>query len=294
MPSNLEQKISQAQKRRMQFLEADPNSFSGNRRERLQYLQFLDEMGVELTDFQFDACIGLCLSDASLQSGSASPREPEKTLTRLKMTQATKHESFLYHVKDVLRIYTGNEKPFAPLSTRSQIYEFTTLRCQQLTPLASVFSDEPPRTDGVIPKKITNKLKPYITPVSVAYWFCGDGGKADFTSNKGKGITFHTQCFSKQECELLASFISDNLGLDAEAKLDVRSSNQYRVDILGPSYDKFIEIVGPFIHPSMAFKLPEPRVKGSRFGFADTTFYKNNTSIFFNNENYLTKYTRNM
>lgn len=289
---NFEVWLADAQKRRMEFLRTDPNCFSGNRRKRLQYLQYLDEKDVELTDFQYDACVGLCLSDASLQSGTASPQEPEKTFTRLKRTQATKHESFVYHVKDVLRIYTGNENPLRPLSSRSQIYEFQTFRCKQFTPLADVFSDEPPQTDGVVPKKVTEKLKPFITPVSVAYWFCGDGGKADFTSNKGKGISFHTQCFSKEECKLLASFLRDNLGLDAVAKLDVRSQNQFRVDVLGPSYDKFIEIVGPYIHPSMVFKLPTPRTTGSRFGYADAAFFEKNVGVFFKNEDYLSKYSR--
>jgi hypothetical protein len=115
---NFEVWLADAQKRRMEFLTTDPNCFSGNRRERLQYLQYLDEKDVELTDYQYDACIGLCLSDASLQSGAASPREPEKTFTRLKMTQATKHESFVYHVKDVLRIFTGNENSLRPRSPR--------------------------------------------------------------------------------------------------------------------------------------------------------------------------------
>jgi len=335
--------LSNALALRMKYLSVNPDCFKGNRRERFEYLQSLEEMGIELTDFQFEACVGLCLSDASLQSGSVSPKKPEKTLTRLKMTHpasrrdaggpATKHENFLNRtprvpqgrrdIKDVLRIYTANEYSFQPrspralrargMSTRSSIYEFPTFRCKQLSPLATVFSDEPPQTNGVVPapralrargKKITTKLKPFITPVSVAYWFCGDGGKADMTAQKGKGISFHTQCFSQEECELLASFLRENLGLDAFAKLDRPPSapterrdkvkNQYRVDILGPSFDKFIEVVGPYIHSSMSFKFPVPREEGSRFGKADASFVQANVSSFFKNNDYLSKYSRNM
>ena len=53
-------------------------------------------------------------------------------------------------------------------------------------------------------------MKPYITPVTVAYWFAGDGGKTDFTKSKSKGISFHSQGFTLEDNQLLAKLRNEN------------------------------------------------------------------------------------
>lgn len=145
--------------------------------------------------------------------------------------------------------------------------ELDTLKCTQFYKLIDYFYPEVSANTGNLGKKgITPSIKSLINPVSVANWFCGDGGKADFTKNEGKGITFHCQAFSKEEQEILCEALKENLGLQAEVKLDNSSQNQWRIDLEGSSYDTFIERVGPYIHQSFKHKLPSPR-KNTTFGY---------------------------
>jgi hypothetical protein len=85
--------------------------------------------------------------------------------------------------------------------------------------------------------------------------------------NKGKGITFHCQGFKQEESQILCDALYENLGIEASVKLDNRNPVQYRIDTAGSSYDRFIEIVGPYIDPCFKEKLPSPRVSQSRFGY---------------------------
>jgi LAGLIDADG DNA endonuclease family len=39
-------------------------------------------------------------------------------------------------------------------------------------------------------------IRDHLTPRGLAYWFCDDGGKLDYSSNKGKGIVFNTHSFT--------------------------------------------------------------------------------------------------
>lgn len=123
-------------------------------------------------------------------------------------------------------------------------------------------------------KGIMPSIKPWINPVTVANWFCGDGGKADFTQNQGKGIPFNTQGFKKEECQILCDALSENLGIEALVKKDSSSPEQYRIDTAGASYDRFIEIVGPYIDPCFQSKLPTPRVAKSRWGYMTSELFE--------------------
>jgi len=38
-----------------------------------------------------------------------------------------------------------------------------------------------------VKKGITPEIINYLNPITLAAWFCGDGGKADYTANEGKG-----------------------------------------------------------------------------------------------------------
>lgn len=278
-----------ALKQRQALLNQNPFCFKGNTLQRKQYLDYLREINITLTDWQLEACVGLVLSDASMDTGADFQGQPT---VRIKIQQNTQHEPFIKHVSELLEEYSGSAQALHPLKTRTGMFEFQTLRCEHFTPVAQLFAAQPLITPGKLEKKITPKLKEYITPVSVAYWFGGDGGKADSTQNKGKGISFHTQCFSKQECELLASFLQENIGLAAEVKEDNPKKAQYRVDVPGPSFEQFILEVSPYIHPSMRYKLPVPRETGSKFGIADKAFCDQLIASRFTDLNYITNYTR--
>lgn len=47
---------------------------------------------------------------------------------------------------------------------------------------------------------------------------------------------------------------------------------QHVVKLKGKDFETFIEVAGPYLHPSMHSKLPPPRVTGSRHGKGDASF----------------------
>ena len=63
--------------------------------------------------------------------------------------------------------------------------------------------------------------------------------------------------------------------------------NQYRIVISPKSYDSFIELVGPYIHPSMIYKLPSPRSDNSRFGYMNKSLFNSLVSRFYKSCNQL-------
>jgi hypothetical protein len=114
-------------------------------------------------------------------------------------------------------------------------------------------------------KTVTTELEQWINPVSLAGWLCGDGGTLNTAQQGGKGICLHSQGFTEEENKALVGMLGKKLGLKAYVK--THSTRGYtNVTISGESYDKFVELVGPYVHPKFFHRIPIGRTEGSRFG----------------------------
>lgn len=49
--------------------------------------------------------------------------------------------------------------------------------------------------------------------MGLAYWFMDDGGKLDYTENKGKGIVLNTQGFKENEVEKACQELKEKFNL---------------------------------------------------------------------------------
>ena len=87
-----------------------------------------------------------------------------------------------------------------------------------------------------------------------------DGGKLDYSSNKGKGIVFNTHSFTEAEVRQMCIELEAKFGLVCWLKLN---KGQPTIAISGSSYDIFIEYISPYIFPTMRAKLPSPRSTNS-------------------------------
>lgn len=255
----------------------------------------LIEGKLKLTKFQREAVVGLLLSDASMELSVGT----EKRM-RLKIQQSEIHKKFLEHIKyELLPEYGGSEFLNSVSKERKNMFEFDTLMCTQFNEIAELFYGNSFLNDQSkkLPRKsIYPEIKPYITPVSIAYWFMGDGGKL---SPEGKAISLHSQGFTKDENEFLVSCIRDlnfegGLKLDAKIHFDYNIKKDgkvikefYRIDISGPSFKCFIDNVSPYIIESMCEKkkLPDPRKEGSRFSLEKpdvrSSYFKENPDWLF-------------
>lgn len=247
---------------RLNILTSNPQAFKGNTRSRTNYIEKIKEYKPSgLTLFQKETGVGLLLSDASLDSNFNA-----KT-ARLKIQQSKNHIYWLSNLAGVtFEEYTPSFTPIHPVGkNRPNMIEYDTLKCPDFYNFfRKLFYPGYPNDTQKSP---TSQIIDYITPLSLAIWFCGDGSRADWTKNEGKGISFHSQAFSFDTNNFLANVITNKLNLKASVKLDDPIKNQFRIDLSGESFDYFIETVGPYIDPNFFDRVPTPRIEGSRFGY---------------------------
>jgi hypothetical protein len=192
------------------------------------YRSYMDKLSslVKLIPFQLYAGIGLILSDASIQFNAS------KTACRIKMQQGAKNLDFITFVLVyVWTVWCVQDNPQAVSEARKDMSEIQTVNHPILLVFAVLFLE-----NGK--KVIKSNIGRYLTPVTIAFWFMGDGGKMDYGANKGKGIDLHTQGFTQEEVELLAEELRKRYGWDVHAH-EVKS-RKYLVRISGTSYDSFI------------------------------------------------------
>jgi len=255
--------------KRSSYLSVNPDAFKGNSNKRNEYINFMLSNNYTLSDYQISVCIGLLLSDSCFDVNF------NNKAARLKTQQKTGHKEWLVNVKKCLLEFTASDKGIGRTAESRNTIELDTLKCPYFFDLIQYFhSKDSINYRNLGAKGIMPSIKPWINPVTVANWFCGDGGKADFTKNKGKGITFNTQGFKKEECQILCDALLQNLGIESSVKKDSSSPEQYRIDTAGSSYDRFIEIVGPYIDPCFKSKLPTPRVAQSRWGYMTSDLFE--------------------
>jgi hypothetical protein len=252
------QNRQQAIAARATILTESEEAFRYNTKLRRDYVERLT--GIKLTDYQEDCLIGLLLSDATVDFSSVHGH-------RIKIQQSKDHLEWLKTILNDFIEYTAGTGILT--LDRPNMYELNTLTCKAFEDILPLFYEKDKTLKG-----IKDGIKPFITPVTVANWFNGDGCKR--SDGEDKGIIFNTQGFTEAECNILAKALVDNLGLDAYAGEDThKSANQkYVVIVSGTSFDSFIEQVGPYIHPCFKSKLPTPRSDNSRHGYMTSKLFE--------------------
>ena len=88
-----------------------------------------------------------------------------------------------------------------------------------------------------------------------------DGGRGDFTPNEGKQIHIHTHGFPEEGVKAMCQELGQKFGLTAWAK---PNKGAYVIAISGDSYERFKELVEPYLVDSMRRKLPSARKDARR------------------------------
>lgn len=116
-------------------------------------------------------------------------------------------------------------------------YRFFTVQNKELTVLQVSFYQHGRKT---IPKDIE------ITPQTLAVWYMDDGSRS-----RDSDIYLNTQQFSITEQNILI-FKLRELGIQARLNKDKK---YYRIRIMKGSIESFMNIIKPYIIPSMQYKL---------------------------------------
>ena len=117
---------------------------------------------------------------------------------------------------------------------------FTTRQLSCFTQLHELFYDI--NKTKIIPVNISD----FITPVSLAYWAMDDGSK------QAKGFHLNTQNYTLEGVKILSEVLLTKFNLDNSIQ---SHKNGYRIYIKVNSKDNFVNLVRPYFHSSMLYKL---------------------------------------
>jgi ubiquinol-cytochrome c reductase cytochrome b subunit len=97
-------------------------------------------------------------------------------------------------------------------------------------------------------KIVPANIGEFLTPLALAIWIMDDGGKVS------SGLKLATNSFSYSDCLLLVKVLYDNFNIKASVQ-SAGKDNQYHIYIWKDSIPLLREIVLPYVHSSMKYKL---------------------------------------
>ncbi len=93
-------------------------------------------------------------------------------------------------------------------------------------------------------KVVPANIADYLTPRALAYWISEDGAYT------GAGILLHTNCFTREEVELLISLLESGIKSNIRAKYD-----NWIIIFPAKEMSRLRELVTPYIHQSMKHQI---------------------------------------
>ena len=169
--------------------------------------------------------------------------------TRFVFKQSIIHKEYLFWLYDFFysRGYTSNLEPRKYtrfIKNRSKEYygyEFNTYTFRSFNWIYDMFYKKGK-------KKINKKIENYLTPLALAVWIMDDGGWAN------PGVRISTYKFKLEEIKFLVSLLKKLYDLDCTVQR-LENGVQFAIYIKKNSVPKLIDIVLPYMHDSMHYKL---------------------------------------
>lgn len=195
---------------------------------------------------QFDVIIGSLLGDARLECRSIGFKHP--ITARFRVHHGEKQKDYVFWKYEILKDFVLKEpKESVWENPKRSLHEvswyFHTKSLREFGMLHHLFY-----SDGVkiLPENIFNLL----TPRAIAVWFMDDG------SNNGENLTISTHSFSYDEQTCIADFFKNRYGITPTV---VKDRTKFKLAISRHDYARFLDIVRPFVIPSMNYKIVYPR-----------------------------------
>lgn len=197
---------------------------------------------MKLTDEEHQAIIGSLLGDGSLRSGTAPTAE-------FRENHSIKQKEYLEwkfkllkslpgaHLRDK---YCHHNPEDTKRKYKTEQIALETSRTEILYPYYREFY---PEGTKVIPREMVKTLG----PLGLAIWHMDDG-----TFYRGLMVRLATKSFTAEEITFLRTVLKDNFGLESfqtKSRMLCLNRTQSR---------KMVEIIRPYIVPSMSYKIGEP------------------------------------
>ena len=103
--------------------------------------------------------------------------------------------------------------------------------------------------NGITKKSVPFFISDYLSPIGLAHWIMQDG-----SFQKGQGINIATNCFTYDDCLILARILTTKYNLKTSV-IKTGIPNQWRISIWKESMPLLREIVKSYFIPEMEYKL---------------------------------------
>ena len=220
---------------------------------------------VQLAPYQYNVIIGILLSDGWLEFSSKANKN-----ARWGFKQSLDKFAYVWFVFNILSHYCSSS-PRLTTSIRAgnRFYglRFRTRAMPCLTELYSLFY---PNGVKIVPYNIFELL----TPIALAHMIIGDG------SVQSHGLIICTDSYTVQDVVRLINVLMIKYRLDCTVRF--HSTTQPRIYISQSSMPSLLNIVSPFMHPSMLYKLKSALSNPSNHKKIEVTDIKNNTTTSYN------------
>ena len=174
-------------------------------------------------------------------------RKPNEQNYQFIMTHSLKQKEYALWKKTVLeQVGTVKTYIYEYLNTKYPQVTISTNTRKYFSKLAEKFYTED-RTK-IVTKNILNK----ITPLGLAIWYMDDGTLCFHKDGSFANCELYTCSFSKEENELIISWLKRKYNLQATLRL--RKDKFYSIAFNKSEAIKFIELVKEYIHKSMQYK----------------------------------------
>ena len=187
-----------------------------------------------LTDEQLEIIYGSLLGDMSISK--------TKNLARISITQGGSHEDYFDFICSKFEGLLGkiSKEPRFDNRTKKWYNKFIVrfLAHKQYLSIYNLIYK-----NGV--KTITQEWLNKLTPKSIAYWFMDDGSRSGDLA---------TNCFTLQEVELCQKWFKDKFNIDTRIR-KIANKEQWLLIICVNSRQNFDDLIRPYIHKSMLYKL---------------------------------------
>jgi hypothetical protein len=192
---------------------------------------------IRITLDRYSIIVGLLLSDGWLEKSSLNSN------TRLKFKQSIKRSDYVLDVFMKMIPYCSSI-PYLLSSNRKGFTHFgLEFRTRQLPCLNEFYDLFYKNKIKSVPKNIHSLL----TPLALAHWIMGDGASLN------KGLVLCTDSFKLEEVKLLQFILKNKFEINST--IQGLNSNRSRIYIIQESMPKLINLVKPFILPTMQYKL---------------------------------------
>lgn len=193
-----------------------------------------------------DVIIGLLLSDGYLERSSPTSG------VRLTISFGVKHLAYLNHLFNLLEPYTNTNPTSISVynkqtKTNNEVCRFKTVSLPQLLYYYELFYKA--NSEGKFIKVIPLNIEELISPVVLAHLLMGDGN----LKQPDKIIRIYTNSFTHEEVSRLALAITCKLNILTKVVHD--RNNQYIITISKSELPLVQELIKPYMHPSMYYKL---------------------------------------